>query len=70
MLQLLTEIDALLDGLPERERAAFLLSRIDGLSIAEIALQLKVSRSSVEKYLSHALLHCLMLQDDGMLLND
>lgn len=64
MLQLLVKLDQQLDGLPTRVREAFLLSRIDGLSIDEIASQLKLSRSSIEKYLSRALLHCLSLQDD------
>ncbi|RIY01064.1 RNA polymerase sigma factor [Aureimonas flava] len=49
---------AALRGLPERTQRAFLLSKLDGLSYAEIADRLGVSVSTVEKDLMSALLFC------------
>jgi RNA polymerase sigma-70 factor (ECF subfamily) len=46
------------DELPEKCRQAFLLHRASGLSYSEIALELGVSVSSVEKYILQALKHC------------
>jgi RNA polymerase sigma factor (sigma-70 family) len=48
---------AALRELPARHRAAFLLSRLEGLSTAEIAVRLGVTDRAVRKYLVHALLH-------------
>ena len=47
-----------LGGLPERTQRAFLLSKLDGLSYAEIAGRLGVSVSTVEKDIMSALLFC------------
>lgn len=58
-LETLLEIDAMLDGLPARVRRAFLLSQLDGLTYAQIAVQLDVSVSSVKQYMRKALMHCL-----------
>jgi RNA polymerase sigma factor (sigma-70 family) len=66
LIQTLLQLDRLLERLPPLVREAFLLSRIDGLAIADIAVQLKVSRSSVEKYLAQALVQCLSVLDDGL----
>lgn len=57
-LEALLEVDAILQGLAPKARAAFLLCRLDGLSYREIAAQLAVSVSSVEKYIAGALLAC------------
>lgn len=46
------------DELPFRVKQAFLLHRRSGLSYSEIADQLGVSVSSVEKYILEALKHC------------
>lgn len=54
----LTRIDALLDGLKPRVRQVFLLSRLEGKSYPQIAEQLTVSLSAVEKDMAHALRHC------------
>lgn len=62
LLQTLETLDALLQGLGEKARMAFLLSRLDGLTYPEIAQQLEVSLSSVEKYMAKAIRHCLLLQ--------
>lgn len=58
LLELLEKVDALLHELKPKVRTAFLLSRLEGLSYAEIAQQLGVSRPSVEKYIATAMLHC------------
>jgi RNA polymerase sigma-70 factor (ECF subfamily) len=44
-----------LERLPERVRAAFVLHRFEELGYAEIAKRLGVSVSSIEKYISQAL---------------
>ncbi|MFT7774210.1 MAG: sigma-70 family RNA polymerase sigma factor [Roseateles sp.] len=62
LLQTLERIDTLLDGLAPRARAAFLLSRLEGLAYADIARQMGMSLSSVEKYMASALRHCLAMQ--------
>ena len=54
-LQALREVDRLLAGLSAKARAAFLFSRIDGLTHAEIAGALNVSVSRVRQYLAQAL---------------
>lgn len=62
MMQTLETLDALLAGLGEKPRMAFLLSRLDGLTYPDIAQQLGISISSVEKYMAKAIRHCLLLQ--------
>jgi RNA polymerase sigma factor (sigma-70 family) len=44
--------------LDEKPRRAFLLARVDGMSYAEIAVELDVSESSVKQYLAKVLAHC------------
>jgi RNA polymerase sigma factor (sigma-70 family) len=48
-----------LEELPSTARQAFRLHKLEGLSQAETAEALGVSRSSVEKYISAALKHLL-----------
>ena len=60
LLQTLTRIDALLDGLKPNVRTAFLLSRLEGLGYQAIAERLEVSVSSVEKYMATAIRHCFL----------
>jgi RNA polymerase sigma factor (sigma-70 family) len=48
-------VRTVLEQLPERVRAAFVLHRFDELGYAEIAKRLGVSVSSIEKYISHAM---------------
>ena len=62
LIEAQVRIDAMLDGLSAKARSAFLLSRLDGLSYREIAKQLGVSLSSVEKYMASAIRHCLALR--------
>lgn len=54
----LRRVEKALAELPEKCRAVFMLSRFHGLSHAEIAAELGVSQSLVEKYVVRALLHC------------
>ncbi len=48
---------SLLDELPDRARQAFILNRVYGMTYTEIAVELKVSDSAIEKLLARALLH-------------
>lgn len=48
-------IESCLQQLPDKCRRAFTLHRLHGLSYPEIAAELGVSRSMVEKYIIHAL---------------
>lgn len=47
-----------IDSLPQRQREAFVLYRFEGLSQSEIAEQMEISVSMVEKHIAQALLHC------------
>jgi RNA polymerase sigma-19 factor, ECF subfamily len=58
-IELLQQIDRALDGLPIRAKEAFLLAHLEGLTFAEIAERLSVSKSSVTKYLMRANRKCL-----------
>ncbi|WP_455924856.1 sigma-70 family RNA polymerase sigma factor [Pseudomonas putida] len=55
----LSQIEQLLEGLPDRARHALLLHRLEGLKQAQIAQRLGVSLATVERDLRHAFLHCL-----------
>ncbi len=65
VIEALIEIDGLLHKLPEKARQALLLRQLEGKSYKEIAVQLDVSVSSVEKYVAKALQSCMlaMLED-------
>ena len=62
VLETLNEVDAMLAGLPPKVRSAFLLSQLDGLAYAEIAVRLEVSLSSVQQYMKRAFTACYRLQ--------
>lgn len=51
--------EALLE-LPERTRQVFVLTRIDGLTYAEVAMRLQISSSSVQKHLAQAVRHVML----------
>lgn len=57
-VQALVDIDTVLNGLPPKAREALLLRKLDGMSYRDIATRLRVSVSSVEKYVATALLAC------------
>lgn len=59
-VEALLELDRLLHKLPAKARHAFLLCKLDGLSYRDIAAQLGVSVSSVEKYIAAALQTCCL----------
>jgi RNA polymerase sigma-70 factor (ECF subfamily) len=63
ILETLHEIDAMLDALPPRVRQAFLLSQLDGLAYADIAVRLGVSLMTVKRYMKQAFLQCLLALD-------
>lgn len=56
----LEAVDNLLAGLPAKVRHAFLLNRLEGLSHQQIADQLQVSLSSVERWIRRAVTHCYL----------
>lgn len=49
---------AVLEELPELCRHAFLLNKLDGLTHAEIATRLGLSKKTVQRYVLKALEHC------------
>lgn len=53
------QISALLDGLPEKAKQAFLMAGLDGMKYQDIADHLGVTVSSVKKYMFQATRHCL-----------
>ncbi len=55
----LDKVAAALAELPPKARLAFRLHKVDGLTHAEVAAQMGVSRSSVEKYVSSVLARLL-----------
>lgn len=58
IIETLLEIDSILQQLPEKVRKAFLLRQFEGLSYRQIADQLNLSVSSIEKYIAKALAAC------------
>jgi RNA polymerase sigma-19 factor, ECF subfamily len=62
LLETLHAIAALLDGLADKPRRAFLMYRLDGLSQPEIARELGVSASMVKQYVAQAMVHCYAVQ--------
>ena len=58
VVEALTAISRVLDGLPARTREIFLLSQLDGLTYPEIAGQLGVSVNVVQKAMTRGYAHC------------
>lgn len=54
----LQQIEAALAELPPHCRSVLIMSRVRGLTHSQIAAELKVSKSLVEKYAVRAALHC------------
>lgn len=65
MVETLTNIDEMLNGLSSKVRDAFLWCQLEGLTHAEIAIRLDVSVSSVRQYIAKALLHCINMTIEG-----
>ena len=62
LIDCLARIDAMLAGLHPRARSVLLLSRLDGLAYPDIARQMDVSLSTVEKHMATALRHCVAMR--------
>lgn len=62
VLQALQQIDRMLDGLSAKTRAAWLYSRLDGLTHPQIAALLGVSVPRVRQYLTKAATHAYLLR--------
>src|SRR3546814_10147821 len=54
----LQTLEAAVEQLPDKCRTVFLLSRIEGLSNAEVAQRCGISVKMVEKHLAKAILKC------------
>lgn len=50
------KIESAISNLPEKQREAFLMNRIDKLTYKEIALRLNVSQTAIEKRIAKALI--------------
>tara|TARA_Y100000815_G_C12922334_1_gene342183 strand:- start:150 stop:470 length:321 start_codon:yes stop_codon:yes gene_type:complete len=50
------KLETVISNLPEKQREAFLMNRIDKLTYKEIALRLEVSETAIEKRISKALI--------------
>lgn len=64
ILETLTAIDAMLDGLGERTRQIFLAVQLEGLSYIATAERLAVSVTTVKKHMIRAMTQCLLLMED------
>lgn len=60
LIETLVEIDSLLQQIPQKARQAFLMRQVDGMSYKQIAAELNVSVSSVEKYVAKSLQTCAL----------
>lgn len=64
ILETLTAVDAMLDGLGERTRRIFLAVQLEGLSYVATGERLGVSVTTVKKHMIRAMTPCLLLVDD------
>ncbi|WP_300759654.1 sigma-70 family RNA polymerase sigma factor [Janthinobacterium sp.] len=64
LVESLQLIDRALDTLSDKARNAFLMAHLDGMTYAEIAVELQVSTHSIKKYLSQANLLCFFAVPD------
>ncbi|WP_341724257.1 sigma-70 family RNA polymerase sigma factor [Pseudoxanthomonas putridarboris] len=64
--QRLKRLEKIVLAMPERRRAVFLLSRIEGLTNVEIARRRGITVKAVEKHIAKAIAECRNLaEDDG-----
>lgn len=61
----LARIISALSELPPRCRQVFVLHKLDGLTHAQVARRLNISRGMVEKHMTRALKHLLRIRNDG-----
>jgi RNA polymerase sigma-70 factor (ECF subfamily) len=59
-VETLNAIAQMLEGVPEKARRAFLLSRLENMAYAEIAMSMNISVSMVKKYIAQVMVHCCM----------
>ena len=64
IIETLTAVDAMLDGLGERTRSIFLAVQLEGLSYVAIGERLGVSVTTVKKHMIRAMTECLLLVED------
>lgn len=62
--QRLERLETIIGALPARQRQVFLMHKFDGLSHAEIAQELGISKSGVEKLIMKALSTCRQKMED------
>lgn len=67
LYQSLDRVERQLDKLPDKVKATFLLSRLNGMTYAQIAAQLGISQRSVSDYMNLAQSRCS--KPDSTLLN-
>ncbi|GGI18596.1 sigma-70 family RNA polymerase sigma factor [Oxalicibacterium faecigallinarum] len=61
ILEALQKLDSLLDALPEKVRAVFLMSQLDGMTYTDIAGQMNLSLRTVKRYMQQGFVQCLTL---------
>jgi len=62
VLETLVAIDRVLDALKPPVRSAFLWARFEGLSCPQIAVRLRISLATAERYVAKALRQCYALR--------
>jgi len=63
VLETLHQVDAMLDSLPAKVRAAFLMAQFEGMGYAAIAAALAVSERTVKRYMAEAMARCILLME-------
>jgi len=61
VVETLYELDAMLQGLPEKVARAFAMAQLQGMSYRRIAARLEVSERMVKKYMARAMAHCALV---------
>lgn len=61
IVQALQRVDAMLAGLPDAVRSAFLMAHVDDMGYAEIAQRLGVSERTVKRHMVQAFEQCIVL---------
>lgn len=61
ILEALREANAMLEALPPKVRAVFVMAQIEGMTYAEIAAALNIGLRSVKRYMAQALTECILL---------